>query len=83
MISSSLHICCPPCLTHSDTNATSPPGLGAGEADQCGRGHVPLEREAGRRHAALALLTDTGAGYEEVGGNLSGKEKTLVAVFCQ
>ena len=65
MISSSLHICCPPCLTHSDTTS-SPPGLGAGEADQCGRGHVPLEREAGRRHAALALLTDTGAGYEEV-----------------
>ena len=56
--------------------STSTPGLGAGEADQCGRGHVPLEREAGRRHAALALLTDTGAGYEEVWGNLSGKEKT-------
>ena len=41
-------------------------GLGAGDTNQGSRGHVLVEREAGRRDAAVALLPHTGAGHEEV-----------------
>ena len=49
---------------HSHNAPTS--GVRAGEADQCGGGHVLVEREAGRRDAAVALLPHTGACHEEV-----------------
>ena len=41
-------------------------GFGAGEAHQCGGGHVLVERQARRWDAAVALLPHTGAGHEEV-----------------
>ena len=41
-------------------------GLGAGDTNQGSGGHVLVEREAGRRDAALALLPHSGAGHEEV-----------------
>ena len=49
-----------------------PPGFRAGNTDQGSRGHVPLEREARRRNATLALHAHPGAGHEEVWSNLPG-----------
>ena len=63
------HTCTTCTHIHSQSHTTSAIrilGLGAGDTNQGSGGHVPVEREAGRRDAALALLPHSGAGHEEV-----------------